>query len=165
MISKFCPRCDSLLVKRSRPRYPVDWLRALISIYPFRCQSCRHRFYLTQRGARDTTGTAEHRIADRTPVRIPVRFEWGEGQGEGVMLDLSHGGCAIESKRRLKPGLLLRLQLPAGPEKTPESSGQHLVTVRSVHGDRAGVKFLVLTPQEKTQLDHTITAVHQAVHA
>lgn len=161
----FCPRCDSFLVRRSRPRYLVDWLRALISSYPYRCRSCRHRFYLTVRGARNATAAAEHRSTDRTPVSIPVHFEWGEGEGEGVMLDLSNGGCAIESKRRLKPGLLLRLQLPAGPEKTLERSGQHLVTVRSVQGDRAGVKFLALTPQEKSQLDHTLTAVHQAVHA
>ncbi len=161
-----CPRCDSLLVRRSRPRPLVDWLQALISRYPFRCRSCRHRFYVTVPGAHDARAGGEHRAADRTPVRIPVHFEWGGGkEGDGVMLDLSTGGCAIESKRRLKPGLLLRLQLSAGQEQRPESTGRHLVTVRSVKGDRAGVQFLALTPQEKTQLGQTITAVHQTVHA
>ncbi len=161
-----CPRCNSLLVRRSRPRPLVDWLHALVSSFPYRCRSCRHRFYVKVPGAHDARAGGEHRAADRTPVRIPVHFEWGGGkEGDGVMLDLSIGGCAIESKRRLKPGLLLRLQLPAGQEAVPESTGQHLVTVRSVHGDRAGVKFLALTPQEKTQLGHTITAVQHTAHA
>lgn len=160
-----CPRCDSLLVRRSRPRYLLDWLHALVSSFPYRCRSCRHRFYLTVRGGRDARAGGEHRAADRAPVRVPVHFEWGGGKGDGVMLDLSIGGCAIESKRRLKPGLLLRLQLPAGQEQKPASTGQHLVTVRSVRGDRAGVKFLALTPQEKAQLDHSLTAVQHTAHA
>lgn len=161
----FCPRCDSLLVRRSRPWPLVDWLRALISRYPFRCESCRHRFYAKAPGWRGATGTAEHRNAARIPVSIPVDFEWGEGKGEGVLLDFSNGGCALESKRLLKPGLLLRLRLPAGPGQAKESTGQHLVAVRSVQGRRAGVQFLALTPQEKEELESTITAVYHAAHA
>lgn len=153
----FCPRCESLLVVRSLSTSLLDRLLSRVSIYSFQCQMCWYRFRVRQRRARASTVAVEHRQFHRTPVQIPVSFEWAEGQDKGTITDISAGGCAIESKRHLRPGLLLRLQLPVGTGETPDTTVQQIVLVRSVHGDRAGVEFLAPTPQEQMQLTQTIT--------
>jgi hypothetical protein len=152
-----CPRCENLLVVQRPSTSPLDRLLSLLSIYPFQCQACMHRFRARQEEPRESTGVAERRQVSRTPVRIPVRFESGEGLGEGVITDISEGGCALESKRRFRPGLLLRLQLPAGTDEEPDRTVPQLGSVRSAHGNRAGVQFVALTPQKQLQLTHTIT--------
>jgi hypothetical protein len=145
-----CPQCDSLLVQRTPPANLLDRLSSVFAFYPFQCQSCKYWF-------RARVSESEHRRNDRISIQIPVSFEWGEGRGEGTVTDISAGGCALESKRRLRPGLLLRLNLPSGMEGTADRTVQQLVTVRSVNGDRAGVQFLAFTPQEQHQLTQTIT--------
>jgi hypothetical protein len=159
-----CPQCDSLLVERKPSANLLDRLSALFSIYPVECQSCKYRFRIRRQRNRSVSGGLEQRKADRMPARIPVNFEWGEGHGEGIITDISAGGCALESKRRLKPGLILRLSLPVSTEETTDRTAQQLVTVRSVNGDRAGVKFLTFTPQEQLQLTQTITRCIRSAH-
>ncbi len=94
----------------------------------------------------------------RSAVAIPVNFECGEDASEGTLTDLSRDGCTLDSKRRLKPGLLLRLHLPSGSEEASPSKVQQIATVRSVQGSRAGLKFLAFTPMEQAQLEQTVTS-------
>ena len=145
-----CPQCDSLFVERQPSRGLLDTLAEFFSVYSFQCQSCKYRF-------RSFVSLGEHRRGIRVPIQIPVSFEWGEGRGEGVLTDISEGGCALESKRRLAPGLILRLRILAGTDETTGPAAQQVASVRWVQGDRAGMKFLALTPQEKHQLTQTIT--------
>ena len=145
-----CPQCESVLVERKFSRSLFDSFCSAFSFYPIQCQACQYRF-------RRFAGRLGDRNADRIPVRIPVRFEWGEGRGEGTITDISVGGCALESNRELRPGLLLRLYIPVGTDEPANRTAQQLVCVRSVNGDRAGVKFLAYTPQEQLQLTETIT--------
>jgi hypothetical protein len=152
-----CPRCESLLVVQRTSTSPLDCLLSLLSIYPFQCQMCRYRFRARQAEPREFTGVTERRQVSRAPVCIPVRFESGEGLGEGVITDISDGGCALESKQQLKPGFLLRLHLPTGTDEEPSCTVPQLGSVRSVHGNRAGVRFVALTPQKQLQLTHTIS--------
>ncbi|MBI5776732.1 MAG: PilZ domain-containing protein [Nitrospirae bacterium] len=88
-----------------------------------------------------------------------MSFESEEGPGEGVITDISEGGCTIESQRRLRPGLLLRLQFPACTDEEPDRTVLQLGSVRSVHGNRAGVQFVALTPQKQLQLTQTVTRI------
>jgi len=46
-----CPHCGGADIHASRPR---SWERALwwLSLCPYRCTRCGHRFYLRRRGAR-----------------------------------------------------------------------------------------------------------------
>ena len=145
-----CPNCDSLLVEQQPSTSLLDGFSSLFSIHPFQCRSCKYRF-------RAVVNVREHRAAERTSIQIPVSFEWGEGRGEGVLADISNGSCALESKRRLKPGLILKLHFSAGTGGKMEQVTSQLATVRSVHGDRVGLKFLALTPHQQHQLTQTVT--------
>jgi DNA-directed RNA polymerase subunit M/transcription elongation factor TFIIS len=153
-----CPKCDSMMVSQSRASGLLDRACALFfSLAPFQCQSCRHRFRARQPAAREAAASDERRKIARQPVRIPVNFECGDDGGEGTLTDLSKDGCTLDSKRRLRPGLLLRVHLPSGTEQAPHATATQIATVRSVDGSRAGLKFLAFTPPEQTHLEETIT--------
>jgi hypothetical protein len=153
-----CPRCDSLLIVQRQLASPLDRLLALLAIQPYECQACRHRFRGKPDAVQAATSADERRKTPRAPVTIPVNFECGEDACEGTLTDLSRDGCTLDSKRRLKPGLLLRLHLPSGSAEVSPSIVQQIATVRSVQGSRAGLKFLAFTPVEQAQLEQTITS-------
>ena len=152
-----CPKCDSMMVSRRQASGLLDRVCALVSLAPFQCQSCRHRFHASQPDTREAAGSEERRTVARLPVQIPVNFDCGDDAGEGTLTDLSKNGCTLDSKRRLRPGLLLRVHLPAGTEQAPQATATQIATVRSVEGTRAGLKFLAFTPPEQMHLEDTIT--------
>lgn len=154
----FCPRCNSLLVVRCQDTRLLDKLLALCALVSFQCQSCQHRFRAMQPGAPGGKPETERRTIVRTPIQVPVRFDYGDAGGEGTLTDLSKDGCTLDSKRRLRPGLLLRVHLPAGPEQAPQALVTQIATVRSVDGNRAGLKFLAFTPPEQVHLEQTVTS-------
>jgi hypothetical protein len=39
-----CPQCRCKQTRRSRQWHLWEWLLRLIRLYPFRCESCKHRF-------------------------------------------------------------------------------------------------------------------------
>ncbi len=153
-----CPKCDSMVVSRRQATGLMDRVCALFSLAPFQCQTCRHRFRARQPEARDAERPEERRTLARAPVRIPVNFDCGDNGGEGTLTDLSKNGCTLDSKRRLRPGLLLRVHLPAGTEQAPQATATQIATVRSVEGTRAGLKFLAFTPPEQAYLEQTVTS-------
>jgi len=152
-----CPKCDSMMVGRQQAASWVDRVYALFSLAPFQCRSCQHRFRARPPAARAGASPDERRKLARQPVQIPVNFECGDITGEGTLTDLSKDGCTLDSKRRFRPGLLLRVHLPAGTEQTPQATATQIATVRSVDGSRAGLKFLAFTPPEQVHLEETIT--------
>jgi hypothetical protein len=146
-----------MMVSRRQAEGLLDRAWALFSLASFECQSCRHRFRARRTDMRDARESDERRKLARQPVRIPVNFECGDVAGDGTLTDLSKDGCTLDSKRRLRPGLLLRVHLPAGTEQTPQATATQIATVRAVDGSRAGLKFLAFTPPEQTHLEETIT--------
>ena len=107
---------------------------------------------------RAATRETDRRTTGRTPVQVPVKFDYGDDGGEGTLTDLSKDGCTLDSKRRLRPGLLLRLHLPTGQENAPQALVTQIASVRSVDGGRAGLKFLAFTPPEQVHLEQTVTS-------
>lgn len=104
----------------------------------------------------------ERRKSARVAVRIPVHVESGEGPDEGTITVISETGCSLDSKRRLRPGLLLCLYLPVGTEGRRDIAAQRVALVRTIDGNRTGLKFLTLTPQEQLELERTVlSAIRQ----
>ncbi len=153
-----CPRCDSVLIRRLPSESRFERLLALFSISPFRCHRCEYRFRLRHRGLRDFSNAESQRQTYRIPVRLPVSFESGEVSGEGLITDISAGGCALDSRRNLRPGLILKLHLPPGNDAASSGSMEQIATVRAASGSRAGLQFMVFTPEERHCLTETITA-------
>ncbi len=145
-----CPHCDSFFVQEKPPLGLRDRLARLFFLYPYQCLSCTHRFpcFVSPR---------EHRRGYRIPVRIPVRFELAGGRGEGILTDVSVGGCALESADALTPGRTLTLRLLGRSQETDRAQDEVVVTVRWVYGNRAGMQFIAPTPQEEQRIVHVIS--------
>ena len=153
----FCPRCESLLVVRAESTDPLDRHLATSAIYAFECRSCGHRFRASQQDAPSPEESQDRRKFPRTPIHMPVNFEWGEQGGEGTITDISKGGCAVESQRRLNAGLLLLLKFPSSVRSTERDTPQQIASVQNLRGERAGMKFLAFTQEEQLALAQTVT--------
>jgi hypothetical protein len=151
-----CPSCESPLVTQVEPAGLLDTLAALFSLQPFQCEACKKRFRTKQEGGQ-SSDPKERRKSLRVPVEIPVTFESNEVSGEGTLTDMSPHGCSLVSKQTLRFGLVLRLHLPAGKGQKPDSTAQQLATVMGVNGNRAGLKFLAYSSEEKSALTQTVT--------
>lgn len=152
-----CPRCDSLLIRRLPPEGRYERFLSLFSVSPFECNRCQQRFRLKERGLRDFSRADAQRRTYRIPVRLPVNFESREVSGEGTIMDISAGGCALDSKRNLRPGLILKLHLPASADVGSPGKVEQVATVRAASGTRAVLQFMVFTSQERDRLSDTIT--------
>ena len=149
-----CPSCKSQLVTQVPRAGLLDQLAALFSLHPFQCDACKKRFRL---GGQSSSDGRERRKALRLPVEMPVTFESKEVSGEGTLTDISPHGCSLVSKQPLRSGLLLRLYLPVSKGQKPGGTVQQLATVMGVSGNRAGLKFLAYSSEEKNALNQTVT--------
>lgn len=152
MATTQCPFCNSQSVTQVEPAGLMDQLAALISLRPFQCESCKKRF---RKGG--SSDPKDRRKAVRVPVEIPVTFESKEVSGEGTLTDISPHGCSLVSKQSLRSGLVLRLHLPPAKGQKPDSTSEQLATVMGVSGNRAGLKFLAYSTEEKNALNQTVT--------
>ena len=46
----FCPKCGSTDIRASQSHRTMDFLLSSFSLRPYRCRSCRKRFYLRKQG-------------------------------------------------------------------------------------------------------------------
>jgi hypothetical protein len=151
-----CPFCQSLFVAQVAPEGLLDKLATMMSLHPFQCESCKKRFRIKQEGGPSSPGS-ERRKSIRVPVQMPVTFESNEVSGEGMLTDMSLHGCSLDSKQPLRTGLVIKLNLPAGKGQKAGDTVQQLATVMGVNGNRAGLKFLAYSFQERNALTQTVT--------
>lgn len=152
-----CQFCQSPFVTQVPPEGLLDTLATLISLHPFRCESCKKRFRVKQQGGQSSSGPEQRRKSVRVTVQIPVTFESNEVSGEGMLTDMSLNGCSLDTQQSLRSGLIIKLNLPAGKGQKSGSTTQQLATVMWVNGQRAGLQFLAYSFQERTALTHTVT--------
>lgn len=158
-----CSKCGTEIVRRSHRRGPLEHLLSLILIFPFRCQLCDHRFLALY----GRVHRSPHREYRRLPTRLPVAFHsvdpLEDVRGAGTVVDLSINGCGIESDRLLRRGLVLQLQIPPTPSNLPIEV--NAAVVRSVNGNKVGLKFLKIRKSDGDhlrQLSGTLAA-HAAI--
>ena len=153
-----CPECGARFVGRARVERLAELIRSLVTIYPFRCQLCGHRFSAF-RGRPTYTPRREFR---RVPLHCPVWFRMEPAppaqaiQGEGVVVDLSIRGCAVESVTPI-PGSI-RLQLRLRPTDSPEPIEIEHAVVRHVRGNRFGAEFVHMSLQDRGRLRRILEA-------
>jgi hypothetical protein len=74
MIASPCPDCGSTLVHRSHRIGLSEEMLSMAYVYPFRCQSCMHRFFSLQWGVRyQRRGLAPRGLTPFPIVSVPVR--------------------------------------------------------------------------------------------
>lgn len=99
----------------------------------------------------------------RVALRRPVQFRHAQGQGEGILLDLSLGGCRIEGAFTGTVGTRVRLQLSL-PDRAEALMIDHAV-VRWVRGNQWGLSFLEVPSAVQNRLRQVFQLLHQAQHS
>jgi len=143
-----CPQCGKGQVLRSRCHTLLERLRSLAYISPFHCQSCSFRFPASRWG-RHETGIAERRQHLRIPVRLFLSFSGGKVRGEGTVLDISMGGCIIESQAPMHEEDIFYLQIELEDNQAPLEVA---AMVRSVSSRGIAFKFLRSAQENKRLL-------------
>jgi predicted HAD superfamily Cof-like phosphohydrolase len=154
-----CPRCGKSFVRRSHRQGLKERLLSLVSLYPFRCQVCANRFRAFQFRARYVKRTVDRRQYVRLATRIPTTFaediKPGEQRvGEGVVTDISLGGCYLQTFVQLSQGTLVSLELQT-EQHTPAIAVEAAI-VRIVRPTGVGLEFLRLSEPEHERFSQFI---------
>lgn len=141
-----CPRCQKDGLVRSHPQSPREHLASLLFVAPFRCPSCSHRFLASHLWVNHSTHPIDRREHLRIPVRLFLSFSGGKIRGEGMVLDLSMGGCIIKSETQVHTNDIFYLQLSLDDSEPPL---QVAAMVRSVSARGIAFKFLRAAQENK----------------
>jgi PilZ domain len=97
----------------------------------------------------------DRRQHPRLPVRYLGTFSTAQRTaGEGVVLDLSLGGCRVESSRYVQPRTELTLSISLPNQVAPFAVDR--AVVRWARGRQYGLSFVALPSEEQARLRRMI---------
>ncbi len=100
----------------------------------------------------DRRATPRFRVQFRTTFSGPTKLE-----GTGIMLDLSTGGCRVESSVTLAPGLSLELRIYVPDQEWPLMIER--ANVQWVGGQVFGLAFFRISDSEQQRLGQVIATL------
>src|SRR5262249_57160568 len=95
------------------------------------------------------------RYCPRIQTNFPVVFISESLVGEGTVLNVSIPGCAIQSRRGIRPGSYLEMRVLV-PDTTNSPLHVGLAKVRWCEGRRFGVEFIRMPGQDQIRLGRLI---------
>ena len=143
MAEPHCPRCQSVAIERAGRAGLLERLLSVAYLYPFRCQSCLHRFRRMawgQRYVRTQRTGPDRRQHSRHTVDFWTTLWLEKGGRPGRARDLSVAGMSIETDAPLEPGQHLELDLQ--PSRGERPIRVEVAVVRSVQSGRVGLQFV-----------------------
>ncbi len=150
-----CPQCCKEFVRRIPPTGFLETVAGVLTLHPFVCQLCAHRFRTFQRGGR--AQPLDQRHYERIQVSFPVAFSSEGQQGEGSVLDLSIGGCAVKTPAAPAAGTIMKVHLQV-PDLGRPIAVEAAVS-RSVRSVYLGVEFLQLRDEEQYRLTQFVARI------
>jgi c-di-GMP-binding flagellar brake protein YcgR len=146
-----CPHCGILLVKKVSRRGLREYLLSVLTVGPFRCQVCTHRFLAFSWLPAPNTKREYNRISVRYQMLLSSARKDDQIQcEEGTLVDISIRGCAIKSNVALHKGTILRLHIRPTDQEPPIEID--IAAVRTVTGRRMGLEFVKIRPEEESRL-------------
>jgi len=153
-----CPQCKISLVNKVPRSGLLEYLLSFLSIGPFRCQLCTHRFLGLRWWLSLNPGREYNRIQIRCPVRLTPNLKGRSRRTEGhhiqheeaIVLDISIRGCAINCNAPLYKGDFVRLEIEMTPQQKPLRIDE--AVVRTVTGQKFGMEFVNMRDEELTRL-------------
>jgi len=145
-----CPHCARDFVRRVPRAGLHEGLLSLFYVYPFKCQLCGERFRYFQWGVRYSRVEEDRREYDRMEVEFPVTFRSQNVAGEGVLLNVSMGGCRFKTNADLGLGMILQIDLQISADLPAVIVDAAVVRNRSAGS--AGVEFLQWREGERERL-------------
>lgn len=144
-----CPQCRREKVVRSRPLSTSERMASLFMMAPFSCQECSCRFMASRIGVNLPQQMIERREHLRIPVRLYLSFSGGKVRGEGIVMDLSVGGCIIKSDTQVHLDDIFYLEITTDQSEPPLEVA---AMVRSVSQRGIAFKFLRAAQENKKLL-------------
>ena len=127
----------------------IERLLSRFETYPFRCQSCAHRFFVRQVG-QTYSPESDRREYARVKAEFSVTFKGKQIEGKARLVDLSLRGCAMETDHVPGRGEILQLTLKM-PNARPSIDIEAAV-VRFSQGIRVGMEFLRINEKSEKEL-------------
>ena len=143
-----CPNCSREFVRQVAPVGFKERLLERISFYPFKCQVCGLRFH--QWGVRFIRSEEDGREYDRLSRSLPMGFRGDQIQGEGLVLNISMGGCSFYTASELSKGAIIRLEVRISSDAAPVVVDA--AAVRHIYNQIAGVEFIQWQQNERERL-------------
>lgn len=134
-----CPSCRKDTVLRTPPRTWSETILSFLRVVPFRCQDCQFRFLKLTLRKSPADATMDRRKHFRIPVRLYLSFSGGRIRGEGYVVDLSMGGCMIQSPAHVKVDDIFYLEIALPEQRTPVEVA---AIVRSISSRGIAFQFL-----------------------
>lgn len=144
-----CPRCREGDVLRVSPQSPRELVASLIWMVPFQCRQCHQRFLARRMGTARSSHSVDRREHLRIPVKLCLSFSGGKVRGEGMVMDLSLGGCIIKSDTHVRLDDIFYLEIVIAEHEPPVEVA---AMVRSVSARGIAFKFLRKAQENKRLL-------------
>jgi len=113
-----CPNCRRRTTRRCRRTGVVERIASLVYVYPFRCEVCGRRFYTVRWRTRYARVQRDRRVHERVEVTAPIVIDLAGYRVDGVVRNISLGGCGVLTQAVLNVGDAVTLEIggdPAGP--------------------------------------------------
>jgi hypothetical protein len=102
--------------------------------------------------------STEKRLQQRFTAQFRSTFSGGQREGQGKTLDLSHGGCRIETDQPVVVGAAFECRIYAPGLNWPLRIEE--AQVRWVKGKTFGLQFVSMQPEERVKLQQVIANLH-----
>jgi hypothetical protein len=136
----------------------IERLLSKFYVYPFRCQLCGKRFRVRQPGIRYIRIEEDRREYERMPVTYDAILSVGREHSEGVVKDISLGGCSVDTRTPLSPGTILQLGLqPPGYEGGITIDA---AVIRTSRPGSVGMEFIRVKHDERKRLKQLVRSLH-----
>ncbi len=99
----------------------------------------------------------DRRLALRFKVHLPISFSGDSLTGEGVVVNLSLGGCTIDSEQKVQRWKYLTLRIFMPDQDAPLVVDR--AQVRWSAGRLFALEFLALQPQEQERLGRFVSTL------
>ena len=146
-----CPKCGTAKTKLAPRSGVADRLLGTLTIYPFRCQLCTHRF-TTFFGKLKTNPRRNYdRVSVEYPAHVrPIRDPSQRIVVEGVLSNLSLRGCRMRTTQRIPMGCHVMLEFHPAEYDDPIMVDGAIVRSRCAEG--FGLRFSSLLRSEERRL-------------
>ena len=143
-----CPICKTRLVHQASQEGGLERLLGLLTMYPFRCQLCTHRFLAFFW----RYSPSPKREYDRVPAQYPVTlYPASTGKQDegipGMTVNLSITGGLIETNAQVAQGTSVRLKIHGSGLPSPIEVESAMV--RAVLENRLALEFSKIAPEEE----------------
>jgi hypothetical protein len=149
-----CPACGTPFVRVTSESGLLEKLLNRFHIFNFRCQLCTTQFRAHRPGKRQTSQEFDRRQYRRLRANIAAALTVEQPAIEGLITDVSMGGCTMLAATNLPRGTFVEvlLRAPSGLQDIKVDAAM----ICSVRPESVGVKFLEFQPDDKQRMGQLV---------